>query len=640
MQYGDHKGHETKLIKQVETEAEAKVKQLEAERSQLDTQYKGVEDILSEKKDGLFLSAKASFQQIRDSLDQKEQQFLSEIAQFFEVEGLRMNDIIGLSSGYRQSVSEKIESLRNLFKDKRCFEALEGSSLEGTFKLLNNILTHYTNHLNERLEATSQTLDQYIKGQVVETLSQLRFPASQLNEDMSVTCNQAKDALNGKQTGFDFTVNPTQVSNGTNHTGSSDSQTGYIFSQAGHNTSGLGNTSTMIGPSNGVISQKPAAAVVKSLIESEISGDMLIISPRVDETDKATPKHISLQMMDVEEKPTTMDLRFGKCDFSKALLSELLGNLKNVKDMRHLKMDFTESSMSDGGFTTLCESIFSSDTNLSTLEVWITACSITDEGIIAMLNEMSSATLKNLERLSLDFGIVGMTDRTVNVMATTVLPLMEKLEHLELHFDFADISDSAVSLLFTDHLSGLKTFMLDIENTKLSDQSIEAFAREALPKMNKLEHLEIMLYAAAINGDGFLNLFEVEIPTLKTLVLDVENTRVSDDFLVAFASLALPKMRELEHLELRMGGTEMSDAGMLKLLKSDMKRLRSLVLHLNNTQVSDTSVDLFIKHTLPQFEELEKLDIRVDYSNVTEQCRNTLYEMQNGLRRVRRLGSA
>ena len=499
LQYDSHKGHKGRLIKEVEADAESKARNLRGELNRLGKHYKQVEETMKDREEELVRLVKGSFKEVREALNNKESQLLGDISYFFANERKKVEDMMVKGYGYRNIIFEKIESLRNIFRDLKSYDALEEITTQQSFEQLNAVLTQYTNDMNKDLKMSSQTFSTTVNKQLLQLVGSLTFPA----DSISSSLDKATDKTNEI-----FKMNKVYLNNG-----------------------------------------------VKTLTDMEYNDDRLILTPRNELM--RTPRYVS-HPMDKEDKEMMVNLDFAKVELSKLMLLELLHTINKLKGIPYIKMDFSQGNLQDNDLTSLCSSVLHANNKLETFEVWLTGCQLREKSISSMLSKMSKS-LSGVRRVSLGLGRTSITNKTMEALGSGLSVISKSLEHLEVHVGSTSVTDEGISQLFVDSLKHLRSLVLNLEGTRVSDRSLDAFTKVLLPSMSMLEHLELGLCETEVTDEGVSRVVMGDAGNLRSLVLVLNGTKVSSEGMEKVIDDCLPKFRGLRRLEVMVDGRNVGE---------------------------------------------------------------------------------
>ena len=200
--------------------------------------------------------------------------------------------------------------------------------------------------------------------------------------------------------------------------------------------------------------------------------------------------------------------------------------------------------------------------------------------------------LKNANDIKVTFKPEAMGDLEVFKYSRLIFAKSETLHCLTLDFAGCGITDNCMIPLFRDALSQmrkLRFLQLILDSTSISNNSLQCLGDEILPFLVDLETLYVEPYSVkTITNEGVLNLFN-SCKQLKDLMLHLQDTNLTDEFLRKFATDVIPTLARLTHLELILIDLLLSDASLIELL-TNIQNIETIRLYLSGTEVTDLSI--------------------------------------------------
>jgi len=239
-----------------------------------------------------------------------------------------------------------------------------------------------------------------------------------------------------------------------------------------------------------------------------------------------------------------------------------------------------------------CDLIFHIPTKFEALEFLLRGCRVGDQSLFPMVTQGISK-LTHLKRLCLDLSSTHVGNKSIEALGDIALPSIKALEHLELNLASTMTTDVGIMQLFLRDMTTIRSVILNFNCTKITDKSIQALAMYCLPSMQNLGHFELHLDSTEVTDQSVALLFVKEMPFIKSFILDLALTQVSDKSIEAFMTNSLPSMKAMEHLELHLTVTRVTDQSISLLLSKDMSNMRSIILELSNTEISDKKYTKF-----------------------------------------------
>jgi len=211
----------------------------------------------------------------------------------------------------------------------------------------------------------------------------------------------------------------------------------------------------------------------------------------------------------------------------------------------------------------------------------------------------------------------------IEVIEGSAFSYLTEMNVKALSFSFegcSNLGDPSMSLLFLQVLSKVKNVQdlrLHLGNTDISDQGLQIFGKEAVPKIiDKLECFKLQLHTTPITDAGLVPLFAFPLENIKKLELDFSNTQISNTAIEAFTTKTLPSMKKLDTLNLNLSNTDISNQSLPDLIN---KNIRNFKLSLDCTKVSSSGVNSFLKKCSGVMTDLESFELYLDYTDVEEE---------------------
>ena len=326
---------------------------------------------------------------------------------------------------------------------------------------------------------------------------------------------------------------------------------------------------------------------------------------------------------DTEEwsEATRIGLEFNRKNLSSEVIEALHLLWSQIKEISHLRLDLSSKELTDENLIQFCCDDFLVRKSINSFELNLQGCQISNEALDKVLFSVLKQT-ETLTSFKLQLAHTSITDKTITMLAKNLLRSMPILEAFQLSLLGTAVTDQSLVQLFVP-MPKLKNFMLNVSNTKVSNQTIEALGRHSVRTMKTLESFELYTFNTKVNDEGLTHLFVVT-PSITRYVLGLSGTLITDQGLQAFADHTLPSMQELTSLELYLSNTKVTDSGLNKIF-IDMRTVTDFILGLSNTSVTDQTVDRFAKHTMMTFKVLETFELYLFNTEVTDESLTHLF---------------
>jgi len=208
---------------------------------------------------------------------------------------------------------------------------------------------------------------------------------------------------------------------------------------------------------------------------------------------------------------------------------------------------------------------------------------------------------------------------------------IQDLERMEVNFRSCPISDSSVVPLIQNYfcnISSLSHINLNLNHTKISSKSIQSLSN--LLKKN-LSEVKLYLYNTDVDDESICEMFrENNMPNLKTLVLSLTYTGITDKTIYAFVEKIMKNRNNLETLELYLGQTKLTDRGIMYLIQS-LPLLQTFKLGLEYTKVTDSIISSLHSSQPINMKSLKVLELFISDTMISQIGKNQLTEIKNDL---------
>jgi len=235
---------------------------------------------------------------------------------------------------------------------------------------------------------------------------------------------------------------------------------------------------------------------------------------------------------------------------------------------------------------------------------------------------------KSIASLKVHFKPKGLTDHILIQLFPVIFNKVGTLRNLVIELQECKITDFSLINLFSDVLSKaglLISLKLDVCSTYISDNALQAFPKVLPDLLGRLKNLSLNFFNTSISDSGMVPFFG-EMRRIKYLCLHLQKTKITDETIGAFAVKALPTMEALESLNLYLGETRLTDDGLIRLFQQ-MRDVRNLELGLVSTYVTDRCIEVFSKETIAKLTSLQGLVMNVGNTGVTRVYANFLEKL-------------
>jgi len=659
---GTHRGHRVKSLEDIAEEATEKLDKLEEGLKKYDDYCQEIQAVFENSKKNLLGAVKEGIQNLRWLLFMKEQQLLNEVIEFFDNEKEKINEGFGRNSRERKRLVEDITELtetieNNSFKTdyKEYFESIS-SKFEN-----NDDFNQRIKYLKSNLKEISEEFESSLFLKVQPFIILLDFPVEDFSSKVEVVYFDENESLPSKR--LHMSSNPLRSSDKSaillneqqledirqNTSRYSPIEASSEMNQAVFSIwkQFRDSTSFKIDFNSRVISDREifdcflfadwsAPALDKfevSLKNSNIKEYSIIplVSEILPKMDKLRILKIDLNNTKITDRSLAafcrktlpalrgledLELNLSKTEITDDTIIDLCNNLKYIKKLV-LNLDTTQ--VTNQGVVCLGQSLSSSTQDL---ELDLSNTRITDQGIADL-----AKGVRGLKKLSLNVGWTKISNNSLDALMVNTLPFMKSLEDLRLSFWGTSVPFETLVRFFM-YLFQKKNLAL----VKLTEKSIEVTSEYPLSIQPNLDRLEVDLTASAIGDHTIIPLFQA-MHTVKHYTLILGNTNIGNSTIQEFVRRTLVSMRNLESLELNLASTAISDEGIQSLASLRLNSLKSWIIDLSETRVTDLSADIILNSALYTLRSLNKFELIVNNTRITEDKQRQIQDIQRQLNR-------
>jgi len=321
-------------------------------------------------------------------------------------------------------------------------------------------------------------------------------------------------------------------------------------------------------------------------------------------------------------------LKMEKCHMPSECVQLLSAILIHMNSLDSIKIECSSTQeRSDQVLFSLFVAIFDNVKSLQDLSIDFSDSKIGDQCIVPLVEEVLPK-ISRLKSLVLNLNGTLISDNSIEALAQSMLPSMRSLVVFDLRLWDTKVTDQSVKKVFTK-MEKVKRFGLDLGCTKITNESIHSLARTALPTMKVLEEFKLGLTKTAVGDEGVSEVFD-NLISAKQVFLYLHDTKITDKSVETFAKNTLNRLQLLEVLELRLSNTKITDGSVTQLFK-DLEKLKKIILKLQSTGITDKTIDAFVKRAYPSMKGLESFDIDVSDTKVSEKCLTQLLKIREKL---------
>jgi len=544
---GEHQGHETKHIVELKSKAEEKIKKLEVSLHRFDLVNSNLEKLFQGKKDLLLGMVEDEFIKIMEALFLKKIEMGSEITKALSCE------------------KEKItEGMKEVFHAKNILEAQITS-----LKRIDNE-ENFLKSLDEDCPVLNFNLDlESVERRLVPTERSLKDRVEVLNKDIVAKLNS-------------FSVKLFE----SERQAPKENYNDYL-------TYKICNDGACIS-SKESSGELPEGADQRQMTNEIKNMENIVLTLNQSKVEKGTI-HAFTKLWKELAKPKSLDVNF---------------------------YNFIDQSLQD-----FCQPTLWMTKSLSTLKLNLSDCKVSDESVTLLFSNVLPKFI-GLREICLNLEGTRITDKSLSAFGQSSLSCLFSLESLELFLALTNITDVGMARVFQT-MKPLKKLLFDLSFTQVTDRSMETFNRCTLPKLKKLETLQVYLRNTEISNFNIPNML-LNMANLKQFILDLNSTKVTNE---SISQSSAPALINLEKFELDLGNTMISDSGISQLFQC-MKAMNTLNLNLKATEISESTVNLLAIQILPSIQSLENLNLCLSSTKITDESLNLLCAKFQNLKKI------
>ena len=563
--YYDHVGHKMKPMKVLGLEADAKRKLLETSLTKLDDYNKEISDIVEENRAHILGVIKSKFQYLIWFLHRLEKEVTFEVDSIFDVEKNKWNKLVGLGSGLRTTLAQKIFDLKDKTQEK-------------------NILSLLAEDITEITQQVEQSISLKSSLEVHHSLRKLTQPFTLVLEEYMNLASTIKLPPGRPAKSPSSNSNRNVVENNNTFTFSLVNDLFFTESQE---------TQLLIVAKN-------------SLLETdEFEGGEGLVGEHT--------------WSDAKE----LYLRLHEDDFSDDYIKALFYIFRKVSKISCLKLQVTPSEypldeivQDQRSFVDLLKQLFQAFSwkliDLESLEINVSGCKFGDE-LALLCKEDLLPKMRELKNLTLKFQELCITDKSIEIFSQHIIPKLKKLQHFQIDISAESAENPTASQLSVETQFGQKYFLR--LRSSINGQTVQRLVCSSPP--HNPEYFELDLGGTNITDESAEQIFW-SMENLKYYFLSLNATRITDQSLILLAQKTLSRAKLLQVLELDLTATQVTDSSLTKIL-SETHSLQSFALFLGKTLITDKTLESIAENIGPLMDKMESFNISLRHTRITQQ---------------------
>ena len=249
------------------------------------------------------------------------------------------------------------------------------------------------------------------------------------------------------------------------------------------------------------------------------------------------------------------------------------------------------------------------------------------------LNFLSSILQKldNYTSLVVVFTPFGLNDHHAINLFENLFCRAQHLTEIDISFGYGffgeyKITDEAIEFFCNDILpkaSSLAKLALKLGSTLITDKSLFALAKSLSPLSKNLESFTLGVGKTAVTDDGIQKIFQ-NLLGVKVLDLYLKGTGITDRSLKALGENVLPFMRNLERFSLDAGETKITIEGVTGIFNGVPGRIKWLSLDFSQVKLPDLVVSVFEEKVGPKLNSVDGVYLRLEGKDLEEKVAKVL----------------
>jgi len=329
------------------------------------------------------------------------------------------------------------------------------------------------------------------------------------------------------------------------------------------------------------------------------------------------PKMISLEVFELflnEQKKIT-----------NKIIKPLAKSLHPLMNLKKICLELGGTEINGKTLVALEQSTLKNKPALETFELYVAETQIKDIDINHFFTKIGEdQTFQNLQKLSFCFSQLNVTDKSCELLAKAIQPCMNNLQILHLQLGKTKIADlGLISLSNGLHQTLQKTklteLQLYLDSTEITDKGLKIFSNEVVRSLVGINSFELYLtLLKGVTDQGVEALFtelSTVVGSLRKIDISLYETRVTDGCMKALSKTLWSVKPNFESFALSIGKnkniTDESLEWCLCNFAPILHNLKSLMLNIEGTKISEKGVRLLRQYLQKVPSALEKLEIEV-----------------------------
>jgi len=494
--FGDHKGHDVRLLSDLQDVAKIKKEQLEALFADISRNSAQLNTSLEEKQQNMKEIVKQGFQRLHAVIDQQQADMLQKLEKTFAEEKTRLEIMTSKSLQISLDVQNKLKEFANIRFNPNIAKVVE----EDFSDLKKMADEEHMKALMKHTKDLSQIMVLFQQALPNETLLKDLYPIQPLTQKIA----EYNDRRNTEQT--------EKLEDAISFSVELNIQTTIL------NSNLLKIESSPTKKNTYTFERSQLEKITAVSFKFKLNDDM----------------HVSMIL------PAIM------------LLSKYLVNAKSIQ------IDVDSSSKLKNyevAFGSLILACFSQPENFNSIRINTPNLIVKDAGILYLLQHVIPK-IKDLEVFDCNFKFTQITNNILGALRKANFKAMPNLHKFKLNLSGTTLDESKITK-FLLSIPNTKELELEFSNTGLTDKALDEFSVKVLPGLDKVETLEINLSETKITDKGVEHFME-NLPNISHLQVSLNSLKITDQSLQSFFKNTLASLTNLKHLKIDIEKTNLT----------------------------------------------------------------------------------
>jgi len=274
--------------------------------------------------------------------------------------------------------------------------------------------------------------------------------------------------------------------------------------------------------------------------------------------DSTTKKSLILEKPDIKEITQVqckLKLQDEKLESSVvSALIHLSRRLVNIESIS-LIIDYRGNVSREVAFYGLILGLFSQPERLKNIEISVSNVVLGDLGPLYLFENVLPH-IKNLKSFDCTLENAQTTSAILRALTKRNFASFPNLEKFRLNLSGADLEEQDI-IRFLAKIPNVYDLLLGFDHTALTDQALNSFSTKILPFLYKVKRLEVGFNGTKLTDSG-VSKFLANLPLIARLIVGFCSLPISDSCMQPFIHKKLPSLANLRELKFVLTGTNLS----------------------------------------------------------------------------------